>query len=236
MLLCSMTFNLSEVFYSIQGEGPYAGLPCVFVRFSGCNLRCQWGENRCDTPYTSWEPEQNLVEMEEILDQIKSKGEGCKDIVITGGEPTLQHDLPKLCETLRQDGYRLHIETNGTGKIPDTIDVIVCSPKLKDSIPSDPKLSKLHEEKRGVSRNLINGEDPRVYLKFVVTESTDISELLSLTEDFCCPPERTYLMPEALTAEDLESHAPYVWSLSLKHGFKYTSRLHIQHWDGERGR
>lgn len=116
-----MKYKINEIFYSIQGEGRLVGIPCVFVRFAGCNLDCYF----CDTNhqdgkyYTKQELE---AEVEKI-----TKGDKNIYIVLTGGEPTLQL---KETEPLFQD-YNTQIETNGTNSIPSWIDNIAISPKTK---------------------------------------------------------------------------------------------------------
>jgi len=146
--------NIVETFYSIQGEGPYTGRSSLFIRFSGCNLHCQWGEHKCDTPYTSWEPEKGSMTMDEVVKKIQSLCHDCKHVVITGGEPTMYATagsngrLNRLCTTLNDLGYILDIETNGTGPIPPEVRTIVCSPKLSDSTPVNSSWEKHHEKKR----------------------------------------------------------------------------------------
>lgn len=98
--------KISEIFFSIQGESTYAGLPFVFVRLSGCNLRC----NYCDTAY-AWE-EGDEVTVEEVLRRIG--GFPCKYVAITGGEPLLQEEVYTLIDRLLKAQYRVLIETNGS--------------------------------------------------------------------------------------------------------------------------
>ena len=99
----------SEIFYSIQGEGQLVGLPSVFFRTSYCNLRCIW----CDTPYTSWQPENKDISVEDAVAAILAHD--CKQVVITGGEPFMQPKaLISLCQQLQQRGLHITIETNGT--------------------------------------------------------------------------------------------------------------------------
>lgn len=110
--------KINEVFYSLQGEGYNVGTPAVFVRFSGCNLKCDF----CDTDHMSG------VEMseEEIVEEV------CKYpsdfVVLTGGEPSLQL-TETLIGKLHSAGKRIAIETNGTHTLPEGIDWITCSPK-----------------------------------------------------------------------------------------------------------
>lgn len=105
--------KLSEIFTSIQGESSYAGLPCHFIRLSGCNLRCLY----CDTTYSYYED--ITMSPEEILQYIKSKGKTIKLVEITGGEPLLQSETLKLINMLINEGYKVLLETNGTLSIRD---------------------------------------------------------------------------------------------------------------------
>src|SRR5690242_21457481 len=91
--------KIAELFYSLQGEGALVGVPSVFVRTSGCNLRCSW----CDTPYTSWQPEGTELTLEQILDEVKSHP--ARHVVVTGGEPMILPDVVALTERLRGLGF-----------------------------------------------------------------------------------------------------------------------------------
>src|SRR5919106_1011001 len=98
--------KLAELFYSIQGEGKLSGVPSVFVRASGCNLRCAW----CDTPYASWEPEGDDVPVAEIVRRVQEYN--CRHVVLTGGEPMIMPDIVELCDALKQRGdCHITIET-----------------------------------------------------------------------------------------------------------------------------
>src|SRR5258705_7458828 len=87
--------KISEIFYSIQGEGILAGVPSVFLRTSGCNLRCTW----CDTPYTSWNPEGDDLSLDDILVDVRRHGSA--HVVVTGGEPMIQEDIVRLTQQLK---------------------------------------------------------------------------------------------------------------------------------------
>src|SRR5438046_8727725 len=100
--------KLAELFYSIQGEGKLAGVPSVFIRASGCNLRCVW----CDTPYASWDPKGEDVGVDEIVRQIEAFG--TKHVVVTGGEPMIMPDIAPLCNVLNARGHHVTIATAGT--------------------------------------------------------------------------------------------------------------------------
>ena len=110
--------RVNEIFYSLQGEGVNSGVPMIFIRLSGCNLKCSF----CDTEH--WD----FVEMDfdEILAALKSFP--CQRVVITGGEPTLSFD-EKFVDFLHDNGYWIAIETNGTRELPPSLDWVTLSPK-----------------------------------------------------------------------------------------------------------
>ena len=113
---------LAEIFYSIQGEGTYAGTPAVFVRLAGCNLTCDF----CDTDYST----KSFVTIEQTVSMVREIGDGCPMVILTGGEPLAQSETLELIEALRRDGRRVHIESNGTIATALPEDVWLCvSPK-----------------------------------------------------------------------------------------------------------
>lgn len=114
--------NVQEIFLTLQGEGPYVGMPAVFIRLGGCNLACSF----CDTEFESYKK----IYLIEIVNEVKDLAcEGVKLIVITGGEPMIQ-PIEKLCQNLIDDGFLIQIETNGTlyRELPAEVKII-CSPK-----------------------------------------------------------------------------------------------------------
>lgn len=117
------TLDVQEVFATLQGEGPYAGWPAIFVRLGGCNLACEF----CDTEFESFTP----TSLDQLLESIERTAiHNCKFIVITGGEP-LRQNIEPLCISLLEKGFKIQIETNGTlyRDLPDAVDII-CSPKV----------------------------------------------------------------------------------------------------------
>lgn len=110
--------KINEIFYSIQGEGRHTGTPSVFIRFSGCNLRCPF----CDTDFHDYK---EMTE-DEIVDEVRKYP--ATHCVITGGEPSLQL-TESLIDKLHQYGKYVAVETNGTHRLPNGIDWITCSPK-----------------------------------------------------------------------------------------------------------
>jgi len=101
-----MALQVTEIFYSVQGESTYAGRPCVFVRLTGCNLRCRW----CDTAYAFYEGE--TLAVEQVLEQVRAYK--CPLVEITGGEPLLQEEVYPLIDQLLFEGYEVLIETGGS--------------------------------------------------------------------------------------------------------------------------
>ena len=115
-----MNVKVNEIFYSLQGEGFWTGTPMVFVRLSGCNLRCPF----CDTDHVGFEE----LSADEVVRKALSLAGDCRRICLTGGEPSLQADAA-LVTALHEAGFRIHMETNGTRPLPDGIDWVTLSPK-----------------------------------------------------------------------------------------------------------
>lgn len=121
------TLEVHSIFPTIQGEGPFAGCPAIFVRLAGCNLQCPW----CDTDYTS---KRELMRAEDVGVEVMSRVTNEDLVVITGGEPFRQSGLPALVRAIRKWELRVQIETNGTLDQPnfpwnDSEVTVVCSPK-----------------------------------------------------------------------------------------------------------
>src|SRR5579862_645846 len=133
--------KIAEIFYSIQGEGMLAGVPSVFVRTSGCNLRCSW----CDTPYTSWKPEGADMSIPDILSQVKEFH--AAHAVVTGGEPMIARGVADLTQGLRKEGMHITLETAGTVFAPVQCDLMSISPKLANSTPEG-EWAKQHDKLR----------------------------------------------------------------------------------------
>ncbi len=151
-----MSLNVNEIFFSIQGESSYAGYPCVFVRLTGCNLRCSY----CDTVFAYEEGES--VETGDILARVRRYC--CPLVEITGGEPLLQEETPLLIRTLLDAGYRVLLETNGSRDV-SAVDVR-CVKIVDIKTPSS------GEEKRNDLKNL-ERLGPRDEIKFVIGDRAD---------------------------------------------------------------
>lgn len=131
-------YKVNEIFYSLQGEGRWMGRPAVFVRMSGCNLKCPF----CDTDFRGY----SEMSADDILSRCLEEGGECRFIVLTGGEPSLQVD-EQLISTLHQTGYYLSMETNGTHAIPEGIDWVTCSPKVDFTEGGEPIVKQVDELK-----------------------------------------------------------------------------------------
>jgi 7-carboxy-7-deazaguanine synthase len=153
-----MNLRINEIFYSIQGESVHAGLPCVFVRLTGCNLRCTY----CDTQYAF--DEGRFMSVADILRQVGQFG--CGLVEITGGEPLFQSHTPALAGKLLESGYQVLVETNGSLDI-DRVDRR-CSRIMDVKCPSS------GEQSRNDSANL-NRITPNDQVKFVIADRDDFS-------------------------------------------------------------
>lgn len=241
--------KISELFYSIQGEGKRAGRPSFFIRTNHCNLRCSFpGGNLCDTYYTSWDPDdkRNLGEMK--IDEIAAGYEDikCGDIVITGGEPAMySEDLTKLCIKLKQINPEsfITIETNGTyfGDFVKFTELMSISPKLRSSVPFMTEFEKMHDKNRinleTFKKFCILKENYLIDIqwKFVFTSEKDIDEIRELQSAVGFDDSDIYLMPEGITAEDLAEKRTETIEICKKNNFNYTDRLHIIAWGNKRG-
>lgn len=241
--------EISELFYSVQGEGRRTGVPSFFIRTNHCNLRCKFsGGNYCDTSYTSWfaSNEKGLgdLSIDSIINEYKKYS--CRDVVITGGEPTMQsEDLKLLCIGLKNTAVNPYItlETNGTfiDDFVDYVDLISVSPKLKTSVPSGTPEEIAHEKNRiNISvltkiNNYHRDKITDVQWKFVVTSEDDIKEILELQKKTGFSKNDIYLMPEGINEEQLKQKRQWTIELCKKYGFNYTDRLHILIWGNKRG-
>ena len=225
--------KIAEIFYSIQGEGVLAGLPSVFVRTSGCNLRCEW----CDTPYTSWQPEGEERSLDDILAEVERYS--CKAVVITGGEPMLTRDVAALTERLRAAGHHITIETAGTVHQYVECDLMSISPKLANSTPvarDGGRWAAQHERLRyqpDVLRRLTS-----VYpyqLKFVVCTPHDLEEIDRIVDEIHADRGRVILMPEGTDARVLHDRALWLVEVCKKEQYRYGPRLHVDIFGNKRG-
>ncbi|EFW92636.1 hypothetical protein ZOD2009_07199 [Haladaptatus paucihalophilus DX253] len=234
---------INELFYSLQGEGTLAGVPSVFVRTSGCNLRCWF----CDSYHTSWEPTHARMTVDEIVAEVESYD--ANHIVLTGGEPLVHEESVTLLDRLSERGYHTTVETNGTIFRDAPIDLASVSPKLASSTPTpetDPKgdgeWEDRHEERRidvETLAALVDAYDTQ--MKFVVTDDGDLEEIEELVSDVRATADEplsdtdVLLMPEGATREQLDETRERVAQLAMEYGYRYTPRLHVDLWNDAPG-
>jgi 7-carboxy-7-deazaguanine synthase len=231
--------RIAEVYASLQGEGRLAGTPSVFVRASGCNLRCTW----CDTPFTSWAPEGDEWSMDRITDRVMATG--MRHAVITGGEPLLFEETVGLSALLREAGIHVTVETAGTvlpGGLCTGVDLMSISPKLASSAPAADapgNWSQRHEAARrrdDVLRALMQPGSWQV--KFVIDAPADLAEAVDWVEGLGV--ERrdrrsVFMMPQGRSASELARTAAWLETACRDNGFRFAPRHHIDWFGHARG-
>ena len=225
--------KIAEIFHSIQGEGSLVGVPSVFVRTSGCNLRCKW----CDTPYTSWKPEGNDMSLEEISAAVNAYK--CGHVVLTGGEPMIASQATRLTEIFHANGLHITIETAGTVFHSLNCDLMSISPKLANSTPHerDGGLWAVTHERLRYQPNILKRLTDRYeyQLKFVLSSEDDLGEVQRIQADLNIPATRIVLMPEGITREVVAARGVWLAELCKQNGYRYSPRLHIDLWGDKRG-
>jgi 7-carboxy-7-deazaguanine synthase len=210
-----MKMVVTEIFYSLQGEGPFIGLPSVFIRLGGCiEPLCPW----CDTEY-AWHEFMEMGQSEIIVEVNRY---ACKDVVITGGEPFLQWELGLKdlhCE-LVGSGYRIFYETSGKVDIPGLVDAtIVMSPKYIEGQWHLPL------------GNIGNAH----YFKFVADDAAALGEIDRFVKDHAITKDRVFIMPQGKTRAEQLKRMKTIFSFCREHGYRMTPRLHVLIFDDKRG-
>jgi 7-carboxy-7-deazaguanine synthase len=227
--------RITEIFYSIQGEGSLVGVPSAFIRTTGCNLRCSW----CDTPYTSWRPTGKELTLPSIISQIRRFPTNY--VVVTGGEPLIADGIEELAKQLIDQGRHLTIETAGTIFKPLPCSLVSLSPKLSNSTPwnrEHGQFARMHEERRlnlGALQAYVTSYPYQ--LKFVVEEERDFEEIQEILEQLRNVDRRCVLvMPQGVTAKKLKDEARWIVERCKDYGFRYTPRLQIELYGNKPGR
>jgi 7-carboxy-7-deazaguanine synthase len=227
--------KISEIFYSIQGEGKRTGVPSAFVRASGCNLRCTW----CDTPYASWNPEGSTLSVDQIMAKVAEYKS--HDVVVTGGEPMVMPDIGQLCGELKKAGHFITIETAATVFETVDMDLASMSPKLSNSTPIEReggKFAAAHERQRlniPVIQQFIH-HAPDFQLKFVVSSERDVKEIDGILAAVTgWEPSDVMLMPEGIDSVTLASRSDWIIGICKERGFRFCPRLHVALFGNKRG-
>ena len=237
MLLSRMSNGAPEIFATIQGEGTSAGVPSVFIRLAECNLRCTW----CDTKYTwDWDAHDKAHETMELgindiaARAVEEAGPGVRTAIFTGGEPLLQQDdLALLGVKLKEQGFRIEVETNGT---------IVPTPAMADVVTQwnvSPKLASSGNPERARHRpNALAwfAAQPHASFKIVQTGEDDLVETEELVAALGVPRDRIVLMPEGTDPITLAGRSRWLAEKCRANGYRLGTRLHVFLWGQERGR
>jgi 7-carboxy-7-deazaguanine synthase len=227
--------KVSEIFYSIQGEGKLVGVPSVFVRASGCNLRCSW----CDTPYASWEPEGEEMAIDRIVERVASYG--ARHVVLTGGEPMIMPEIEALTQALKERGHHITIETAATVWKSVAVDLASLSPKLANSTPWDReggRFAAAHERQRiniDVIQKFIDHSSD-FQLKFVISGQSDLEEIEQILQQLRgWKPHDVQLMPEGIDAQTLGERMEWIGEICKRTGYRFSPRLHVMMYGNRRG-
>lgn len=228
------TLHVTEIFYSVQGEGPLAGTPAVFLRLTGCNLDCYF----CDSKY-AWKKDQiitNRMTIEQIVEKIVSF-DSAKYLVVTGGEPLLQqHKLVDLFRALsfiaREDPWHITFETNGT--ITPSMEIIRYTNLFMVS-PKTQFVDKAVLNEWWTTRSY-TFTDKKIYFKFVIDHGVNLYQVTTFMSQYPdVRHERIFLMPQGVTSADLMGRLPMLIKFAKKYHVKVTSRMHILAYGNKRG-
>lgn len=254
-----------EIFTSIQGEGMFTGVPSVFVRVSGCNLRCCFKDTICDTPYSSFRPEQALYGTKDVLKELEAHP-NVNNVVITGGEPMMYGEaLMGLTQAIHDynPGMIITVETNGTFAPPEGkrmgVTLFSISPKLGTAVAipgkvysavvdgkretfvfSQEEVERFHKLRYNPEATAEIMKAGAYQLKFVYSgpESLlDIDEFLSDLQRHGArfPGEDIMLMPEGTTPEQITKNGQEAVQVCIERGWRFCDRLHIRLWGDKRG-
>lgn len=224
------SLRMSEIYVADQGEGQTAGTPSVFVRTTGCNLRCWF----CDTPHTSWQAEGETQSVKEIVSKVLAHE--IEHVVITGGEPLIQPAIVTLTEQLKTAGRFVTIETAGTIFRPVTADLISLSPKLSNSVPQDELWNLRHEQLRHAPTVISQfREQFACQFKFVIDKPEDLAEVDEYVASLNIPATEIWLMPQARSPEELHAKNAWLADEAEHRGWRLSPRLHIEQFGNVRG-
>jgi organic radical activating enzyme len=216
------TYRISELFLSLQGEGPSAGTPAHFIRLQGCGVGCHW----CDTRY-SWDRGRPRACADRIWAEALALGDAPL-LVVTGGEPLEHEGLVPLLEQALERWARVEVETSGVAPPPMSHPRLFynVSPKLPSATP---RWADTWRAAKAWSA------EPNATFKIVVGDPPDPEDALRLIAENDVPAGRVMLMPEGLTDERVRAHAIVLAELCRRTGFRMSPRLHLWLWGAKRG-
>jgi 7-carboxy-7-deazaguanine synthase len=214
--------RISEIFGSVQGEGASVGTPAVFVRLQGCTVGCTW----CDTKY-SWDARHGEeMTLDAVLQRVKDAA--LPNVVVTGGEPLEHPAFVPLVAGIKTLGLRVEVETAGV-HVPPPVPVDQWNVSVKLAHSGVPDVRRLRPQAIERFRDL------GAWFKFVVGDEPDVDEVLAIQRRHSLPAERILLMPLGMLAEEQQALTPRVVQWCLRHGFRFSPRLHILIWGPRRG-
>ncbi len=218
-----MTIHVAELFHSLQGEGPSAGVPAHFLRLQGCDVGCRW----CDTKYT-WDPEGGrAMETEAAFAELRALGRASL-LVVTGGEPLAQPGIGGLLERAVEAWPRVEVETSGLLAPP------LAHPRLHWNV--SPKLPSATPRWAETWAHVAAfAADPNAGFKLVVGDGPDEADALRLLAEHALPRERTALMPEGLTDAAVRERAGRLAEVCKREGLRLSPRMHVWLWGARRG-
>ena len=228
----SVALRMADVFVSVQGEGRFSGTRSLFLRTTGCNLRCTF----CDTPYTSWTPGGNWMSLDDVISEAERAD--CEHVVITGGEPLLQPAVVPLTWELRERGHVITIETAGTIDRPVFADLMSISPKRSNSDPAAGNRWRERHQSRQHAPEVIERflSDYDCQLKFVIDLPSDLDDLRTYLQQFPqISPDQVWLMPQGIDTEALRSKKTWLEPAAHAAGYHFCPRLHIELFGNQRG-
>jgi 7-carboxy-7-deazaguanine synthase len=217
------TYRISEIFHSLQGEGPSAGTPAIFVRLQGCDVGCAWCDSRYTWPPSGGEP----LPLDAVL--ARARAAGAADLlVVTGGEPLEHQGIAALLERAANDWPRVEIETSGIAPPPFSAPRLHynVSPKLPSATP--------RWEATWAQVPAWNAE-PRATFKIVVGGPPDETDALRLIDQHRLPRQRVMLMPEGITDARVRENARRLADVCRREGLRLSPRLHVWMWGAKRG-
>jgi 7-carboxy-7-deazaguanine synthase len=211
--------KITELFYSIQGEGLLAGVPCAFIRLAGCPLRCRF----CDTVYSLDANAGKKISIDDIVKKLQEFK--ASYTVITGGEPMISPHIGRLCEKIKELDCHITIESSGIKFIENLCcDLISVSPKLSNAYEN--KEDKNKYLKIDELQKLIDNYDYQ--LKFVIDKKDDIAEVLQVLKELKnIVHKKILLMPQAKTVSGYISKSHLVAELCKENNFIFSPRLQL---------
>lgn len=231
---------------TIQGEGKLCGVPSLFIRLAGCNLRCSWTPNEgksipCDTLYAAYLLENTrILTIEEVYNTVLHNTPSIRHIVITGGEPFLQYkELKDLCCRLKQNNrFHITIETNATifqEEVAQYVDLFSLSPKLSSSHP-DSSVQPLNVDSIRSFLEYAQSQTKDFQLKFVYSEEADIAEIQEILSQLKgWKNEDILLMPLGASPDIMRINSRKALEYCIRNGWRYCDRLHISLFGDKQG-